>query len=237
MISSCRVFPCGKGEIIVKCLFISLFISIKQLHCCRSLSQSLRGIQIVHDPSHIVLVDNHRARLRQLVTAVGDYMARRSLPAAWPPDMASFRVMVESDSSSLMISDDGVFVIPASTPGFLLVEFITKGMAEAERRMETWANLEKEEAFLISSCINELGLIQLDKDDNISVHHMVHCCSRLLRCAATLRHLTHGNHLVVARFFMVKSDGVICVPWDLVMDGITETETKKEKNILHLTMY
>ena len=81
MISSCRVFPCGKGEIIVKCQFISLFI--KQPNCCRSLSQSLRGIQIVHDPSHIVLVDNHRARLRQLVTAVGDYMARRSLPAAW----------------------------------------------------------------------------------------------------------------------------------------------------------
>ena len=26
----------------------------------RSLSQSLRGVQIVKDPSHIVLVDNHR---------------------------------------------------------------------------------------------------------------------------------------------------------------------------------
>ena len=60
---------------------------------------------------------------------------------------------------------------------------------------------------------------------------------KIPRCAATLRHLTHGNHLVVARFFMVKSDGVICVPWDLVIDGIDEKETKVNKNVLHLTMY
>ena len=36
---------------------------------------------------------------------------------------------------------------------------------------------------------------------------------------------------------MVKSDGVICVPWDLVIDGIEEKETKPNKNVLHLTMY
>ena len=195
-------------------------------------------MKIINDPSHIVMVDNHRLRLRQLVTSVGDYMSRRSLPASWPQDMSSFSLMVESEASALMISDDGVFVIPASTPGFLLVDFISRGMAEAARKREEWASLEKEETFLIGSCINELGLIQLDKDDNISVHHMVHCCSRLLRCAATLRHLTHGNHLVVARFYMVKSDGVICVPWDLVMDGINDDQNEKPtKNILHLTMY
>ena len=203
----------------------------------RTLSQSLRGIQIVSDPTQIVMVDNYRQRLRQLVTAVGDYMARRSLPATWPRDMSHYKITVESDASALMISDDGVFVIPASTPGFLLMDFITRGMEEADRKMVEWASLEKEETFLIASCINELGLIQLDKDDNISVHHMVHCCTRLLRCAPSLRHLTHGNHLVVARYYMVKSDGVICVPWDLVMEGLQEKEEKQKKNILHLTMY
>ena len=34
------------------------------------------GIQVVNDPSTIVLVENHRVRLRQLVTAVGDFMSR-----------------------------------------------------------------------------------------------------------------------------------------------------------------
>ena len=58
----------------------------------RTLSQALRGrphhhpspsfqlfwigIQVVNDPSTIVLVENHRVRLRQLVTAVGDFMSR-----------------------------------------------------------------------------------------------------------------------------------------------------------------
>ena len=151
--------------------------------------------------------------------------------------MSRFKVLAESDSSSMMINDDGVFVLPASTPGFLIVVFITKGLQEADRRMSEWASMEKEEAFLISSCINELGLIQLDKDDNISVRHMVHCCSRLLRFAAKLRHLTHGNHLVVARYYMVKSDGVICLPWDLVIDGLEEAQEEKKEHVLHLTMY
>ena len=133
-----------------------------------------------------------------------------------------------------------VSVNPASTSVFLLVDFITRGMAEEHRKKEDSENLEKEETFLIGSCINELGLIQLDKDDNISVHHMVHCCSRLLRCADTLRHLTHGNHLVVARYYMVRSDGVICIPWDLVLDllaGEGETSTRQYQPVLHLTMY
>jgi len=204
----------------------------------RTLSQALRGVQIVSDPSQIVKVDNHRTRLRQLVTSVGDYMSRRSLPSSWPDDLSKYKIIVENDASALMIRDDGVFIIPASTPGFLLVEFISKGMAEADRKMEVWADLEKEETFLIGSCINELGLIQLDKDDNISAHHMVHCCSRLLKCAPTLRHLTHGNHLVIARYYMVKSDGVICVPWDLVMDGISQKDGDNgNQPILHLTMY
>ena len=171
------------------------------------------------------------------MTAVGDFMARRSLPSSWPPDMTSFKILAENDSSSMMINDDGVFVLPASTPGFLIVDFISKGMEEAERRMSEWASMEKEETFLISSCINELGLIQLDKDDNISVRHMVHCCSRLLKYASKLRHLTHGNHLVVARYYMVKSDGVICLPWDLVIDGLDQTTEEKPGQVLHLTMY
>ena len=38
---------------------------------------------------------------------------------------------------------------------------------------------------------------------------------------------------------MVKSDGVICVPWDLVMDLLPEEKEGKKKSqepILHLTM-
>ena len=82
-------------------------------------------------------------------------MARRSLPSSWPEDMSSYRIIVENDSSSLMISDDGAFVIPASTPGFLLMEFITGGLAEADRRREVWVNLEKEEEDHVRSLLED----------------------------------------------------------------------------------
>jgi len=204
-----------------------------------TLSQSLRGIKIVTDPANIVMVGDHRIGLRQLVTAVGDYKTRRSLPSSWPEDMSYFKLGVESDASALMLSPEGVFVIPASTPGFLIVDFISKGMSEAMFRMSETADMAVEEAFLVSACINELGLIQLDRDDSITIKHMVSCCSRLLRSAGRMRHLTHGNHLVVTRYYMVKSDGIICLPWDLVLDGPEEgeTRTRKKEPLLHLTMY
>jgi len=204
----------------------------------KTLSEALRGIEIVTNPAHIVMVGDHRIGLRQLVTAVGDYKTRRSLPSSWPEDMSCFKLEVESDASALMLSPDGVFIIPASTPGFLIVDFITKGMTESLQRMSETASMVVEEAFLVSACINELGLIQLDKDDSITSKHMVSCCARLLRAAARLRHLTHGNHLVVARYYMVKSDGIICIPWDLVLDtGPEEEESKPRERMLHLTMY
>ena len=58
---------------------------------------------------------------------MGDYKARRSLPSNWPEDMSYFKLGVESDASALMLSPEGVFILPASTPGFLIVDFITKG--------------------------------------------------------------------------------------------------------------
>ena len=95
----------------------------------KTLSQSLRDIQIVTDPANIVMVGDHRIGLRQLVTSLGDYKTRRSLPSSWPEDMSYFKLGIESDASALMISPEGVFIIPASTPGFLIVDFISKGWA------------------------------------------------------------------------------------------------------------
>ena len=159
---------------------------------------------------------------------------------SWPEDMSSYQISVEGDSSALMLTPDGVFVLPSSTPGFLIVEFLTGGLHEASRRMLEAKSVKSEETNLIFRCINELGLIQLDRDDMISPQQMIFCCSRLLKAASRIRFLTHGNHLVVARYYMVRSDGVICIPWDLVLDllaGEGEANTRQDQPVLHLTMY
>ena len=40
-----------------------------------------------------------------------------------------------------MVSPEGVFMIPASTPAFLIVEFIASSLEEASRRMKDYVSL------------------------------------------------------------------------------------------------
>ena len=37
------------------------------------------------------------------------------------------------------------------------------------------------EQHVVTRCVNELGLIQLDKDDSITSNNMITCCNKLLR--------------------------------------------------------
>jgi len=190
----------------------------------KTISQCLRYIEIVHRQYQpITLVEDYRTRLRKLVTGVNDFRSRKSFPDSWPEDMSEFKLCVESESSPLMLSPTGVFIAPASCPGFLLVDFITKGMDEARVRMRESESEVHYEQHVVTRCVNELGLIQLDKDDSITSNNMITCCNKLLREVGRLRHLTHGNHLMVTRFYSVTSDGIMCVPWDFTF-GDMETD-------------
>jgi hypothetical protein len=81
------------------------------------------------------------------------------------------------------------------TLGFLLVRFISDNLSESRNLMSTIDARHLEENSLVIRCINDLGLIQLDRDDSLSSEAMVQCCLKLLAVAPLVRHLTHGNHL------------------------------------------
>ena len=87
-------------------------------------------------------------------------------------------------------------------------------MEEALEKLEMATEYTKEEFNLVIRCINELGLIQLDRDDSLDSRTMSACCERLLKSAPELRHLTHGNHVIVTRYYSVNADGVMCIPWN-----------------------
>ena len=53
--------------------------------------------------------------------------------------------------------------------------------------MSQAASHKKEEDSLMMRCINELGLIQMDRDDSVSSDAMTKCCNRLLLHAAEIR--------------------------------------------------
>ena len=113
----------------------------------------------------------------------------------------------------MMMLPTGQLIVPASCPGFVLVKYIDNHMNQAYERLKAAEKSSVEEESLTIRCINELGLIQLDRDSSLD-EVMVDCCQRLLGSAPMLRHLTHGNHLMITRYYSVLSDGVICIPWN-----------------------
>ena len=95
----------------------------------KALSQFLKDIRIVrtkHQKS--VTVDDYRIRLRKLITNLGDYLAKKKLPAIWPDSLADLQMCVVTESCPLMVTPEGQILVPASCPGFLLIEFLSKNM-------------------------------------------------------------------------------------------------------------
>ena len=95
----------------------------------KALSQFLNDIRIVrtkHQKS--VTVDDYRIRLRKLITNLGDYLAKKKLPTIWPVSLADLQMCVVTESCPLMITPEGQILVPASCPGFLLIEFLSKNM-------------------------------------------------------------------------------------------------------------
>jgi len=181
----------------------------------KALSQSLLNIKIVHRKNQpLKLVDNYKAQLIKLVTNVNDYLSKQKLPKHWPESLQDFEMCVDNESSPLTLSSTGQFIVPASCPGFLLIPFINENLKAAEKLLGNVEEHRLEELNLIIKCINELGLIQLDRDESLDSKTMIECCTRLLKNAPKFRHLTHGNHIVVTRYYSVNHDGVICIPWN-----------------------
>ena len=57
----------------------------------------------------------------------------------------------------------------------------------ARQKLSQAPSHKKEEDILVFRCINELGLIQLDRDDSVSSEAMIQCCNRLLLNASEIR--------------------------------------------------
>ncbi len=119
-----------------------------------------------------------------------------------------------SDSGPLMVSPTGQIIVPASCPVFLLVNFITEKMEDASMKLDQYKREKYEEKGLHSKCMEQLGLFQLDKADNITPNLMIDCMTRLLSRAEELYPILNGSHLWITTYYSVQSDGEICIPWN-----------------------
>ncbi|GFS75336.1 DUF4461 domain-containing protein, partial [Nephila pilipes] len=147
----------------------------------RALSEVLRGILVDHRKFQpTVMVQKYIQQLGKLTSALYKHRWVHSYPEEWPRRMNAFQIVVECEAGPLMLSPTGQFIVPASCPAFVLVDFISKNMEEANRRLQLYNTMKRDEQIIRDQCMSRLGLSALEKDDNITPDLMI----KMVKCAS-----------------------------------------------------
>ena len=88
--------------------------------------------------------------------------------------MSAYALCVDSDSASLMLTKDGIFVVPANCSAQRLVHCITSNLEEAAERIRVYKEAAAEEETVVVQCAEELGLISLEREDGVCAIPNVH---------------------------------------------------------------
>ncbi|KAG8187635.1 hypothetical protein JTE90_027045 [Oedothorax gibbosus] len=104
-----------------------------------SLSEVLRGALVDHRKFRpAVMVQPYVQQLQKLTAALYRRRWMHGYPQEWPRRMEDMQVVVECESGPLMLSPTGQFIVPASCPASVLVDFISGNMTEARRRLQLY---------------------------------------------------------------------------------------------------
>lgn len=176
-----------------------------------TLSQVLRDIKIARRKfMPKTLAQNYSSHLSRVITNVLDFLTKNKFPESWPGSLKDYELVVESESGPLMVSPTGQLIAPSSCPGFLLVDFISKHLEEADIRKAAYQKNKYIERDLHKACLVKLQTTSLLKDDNITPELMIECMQRLLKSEMKLYNL----NLHVTTYYSVLSDGTVCIPWN-----------------------
>lgn len=180
-----------------------------------SLSGCLRGIEIDHRKfMPAVMVKRYIKQLEKLTTALVEFYKTNGYPKDWPLMLDNYQLVVECESGPLMVSPTGQFIVPASCPAFLLIDFISENMSKAKNLREIYLTNKSKEVHVINECLTALGLNSIDKDDNVTPDLMIECCQKLLNNKEITSRLLRSCHLRVSHYYSVLHDGEICIPWN-----------------------
>ncbi|XP_042896099.1 T-cell activation inhibitor, mitochondrial [Parasteatoda tepidariorum] len=181
----------------------------------RSLSEVLRGILVDHRKFQpAVMVQKYSQQLGKLTSALYKHRWVHGYPSSWPRRLDKFQIVVECEAGPLMLSPTGQFIVPASCPALLLVDFISKNMEEANHRLQLYNTMKRKELKVYMQSMSELGLSSLEKDDNITPDLMVHCCERLLEEPTYFGCKLLDLRLRITNYYSILQDGEMCIPWD-----------------------
>jgi hypothetical protein len=161
-----------------------------------------------------VMVKRYIKQLEKLTTALVEFYKTNGYPKDWPLMLDNYQLVVECESGPLMVSPTGQFIVPASCPAFLLIDFISENMSKAKNLREIYLTNKSKEVHVINECLTALGLNSIDKDDNVTPDLMIECCQKLLNNKEITSRLLRSCHLRVSHYYSVLHDGEICIPWN-----------------------
>ncbi|XP_071089039.1 T-cell activation inhibitor, mitochondrial-like [Haliotis cracherodii] len=179
------------------------------------LSQLLNNIQIVRRKRkhHLVMAEEYELLLNKLLNSL-----RRCQDAAktklFNNDLSHLQLVVEGESGPLALCPTGQFLVPASIPGSILIDYIAKHKQEADKIIRDMESCLRQEQEVVTFCQAELELSALSKDESVTPQQMVDCCQKLVDEAWLLGVSLKGLCLRVSHFYSVMQDGEICIPWD-----------------------
>uniref|UniRef100_A0A2C9M948 DUF4461 domain-containing protein n=1 Tax=Biomphalaria glabrata TaxID=6526 RepID=A0A2C9M948_BIOGL len=133
-------------------------------------------------------------------------------------DLSGLQLAVEGESSPLMLSSSGQFLIPASCPGTLVVDFIFNNSLNAVNILQDIERFLYEEEQSRQKAIEELCLTDLQKDESVTPSQMTSCCSRLADQYWRFGVSLAKSRIRISHYYSVMQDGQICVPWDWLGD-------------------
>ncbi|XP_054717009.1 T-cell activation inhibitor, mitochondrial-like [Uloborus diversus] len=181
----------------------------------KNLSEVLRGINVDHRKFQpTVMVQKYIQQLNKLTSALYKYRWVHGYPSVWPRRLEKFQIVVECEAGPLMLSPTGQFIVPASCPAFLLVDFITSNLEAASSLLEQYDKMKTKERQMHMKCMSEFGLGALEKDDNITPNLMIQCCERMLENSSIFKYNLRDIRLHISHYYSVLQDGEICIPWN-----------------------
>ncbi|CAG9860530.1 unnamed protein product [Phyllotreta striolata] len=184
----------------------------------KSLSHVLRNIKVSRRKfMPKIMAYQYEQNLKQITTSLSDYVGRKPFPKEWPSSLENFEIVVETEAGPVMVSPTGQFIVPSTIPGSLLVNFITNNLNVASEKMNEYKSNKHLERALVKTCLEELDLAVLMKEDNVTPDQMIKCCNKLLENKSVICLYTKDLRLSISSYYSVLSDGLVCIPWNFVL--------------------
>ncbi|ESO89737.1 hypothetical protein LOTGIDRAFT_192633 [Lottia gigantea] len=182
------------------------------------LSRLLNNIQVTRRKRHyITMANKYELYLGKLLNTLRH---NRDATLKWleEEDLSEIQMVVESEAGPLAVSKCGQFLIPASLPGSMIVEFIAKNKKHASVLLRDNVRYVEAEDKVIEECRQILQLKELTKDENITPQQMISCCEKLISEYWKLGVLLTNTRINVSNYYSMLEDGKIIIPWDCIMD-------------------